>query len=197
MSKEITFTHVNIRQSITILIGKIFAIDFIAAVILIALYYGIIISGATPEEIAIQGTILFLILFIIVGIVKLVLDGYVILSWLNEYYEITPEYIIHKRGIIFKKTEKYKVDLVRAMDVQDSFIGQLFNFATITLYDIRLKKYLDMYLIHNANRYAKIIQHLRPDVEVSTDEVRMSLRNRQDEELVENVSGDIEEQANR
>lgn len=197
MSKEITLTHVNIRQSITILIGKIFAIDLIAAIILIALYYGIIISGATPQEVAIQGTILFLLLFIVVGIVKVALDGYVILSWLNEYYEITPEYIIHKRGIIFKKTEKYKIDLVRSMDVQDSFIGQLFNFATITLYDIRLKKYLDMYLIHNANRYAKIIQHLRPDVEVSTDEVRMSLKGSQEEELEENVSEDIKEQADR
>ena len=66
----------------------------------------------------------------------------------------------------------YNIDKVRAIDVQDSFLGELFNFATITLYDLRLRKYLDMYLIHNPRRYEKILKTLKPDLEAKEDRIR-------------------------
>lgn len=180
MEKSITLTHVNIRQSIAVLLAKIFTIDVIATVIVIILYFAVA-KGQQTIEVNIPSDYLFLISLISVGVIKLLINIYVILSWLNEYYEITPDYIYHKSGIIFKKTEQYKVDLIREMEVNDTFIGELFNFATVTLYDIRLKKYLDMYLIHNADRYAKIMKQLRPDIELKKDRVRMSLREKDED----------------
>lgn len=195
MEKSITLTHVNIRQSISILIGKIFVIDLIAAVIVLIFYF-VLSQSPQVTDIPLANMYIFLIVFVVIGLIKLCFDGFVILSWLNEYYEITPEYIYHKSGIIFKKTEQYRVDLVRAMDVNDSFIGQLFNFATITLYDIRLKKYMDLYMIHNAKRYAKIFKQLRPKVETKKDEIRTSFSST-DEDMDELEMGedDLEDKA--
>jgi hypothetical protein len=134
------------------------------------------------QEISIQPEV-FIVTFGFLGIMKIVFDIYIILKWLHEYYEITPENVIHKKGIIFRKTEQYGLDKVRMMDIQDSFIGELFNFATITLYDIRLNKYLDMYLIHNPDRYANILKKLRPHIEVKKDRVWLPFLKREERDI--------------
>ena len=168
---EITLTNVNIRQSISILLAKLIFIDIVAAVIVIAIYFGLV-TGGNILNYNNANTIIFLSFFLAVGAVKLTVDALAILLWLNEYYEITPEHIVHKKGIFFRKKEQYRIDHVRMIDVQDSFYGEILNFGTITLYDIRLEKYLDMYLIHNPRRYAKILLQLQPTIEMKEDHVR-------------------------
>ena len=169
-ASKITLTYLNVRQSIVILIAKLVTIDVVLAFLVIGVYFLITRNSALLENVTFA-SILFLGFFIIAGIFKIVLGCYVVLLWLNEYYEITPEYVVHKKGIIFKKQEQYRIDHVRRIDVEDTFLGELLNFATITLYDIRLNRYMDMYLIHNARRYAKIFQQLRPEIEMKEDHV--------------------------
>ncbi|MGE5041495.1 MAG: PH domain-containing protein [Candidatus Levyibacteriota bacterium] len=172
MNKEITLTHLNIRQSISILLAKLIFIDILAAVIVTAVYFGIVTGGnwLNYNE---ANTILFLSTFLGTGLLKIIADAAIILLWLNEYYEITPDYIIHKKGIIFRKTEQYRISNVRMMDVADTFFGELLNYGTVTLFDIRLEKYLDMFMIHNPDRYAKVLKQLRPEIEMKEDRMRM------------------------
>lgn len=167
---KIALTYLNIRQSIAILIARLVVIDILLAVIVIFSYYLIIESGLVLSNVGL-GFWIFITLFGLTGLSKILITIYVVLLWLNEYYEITPEYIYYKRGIIFRKSEQYRIDHIRRITVEDSFLGQMFNFATITLYDIRFQKYLDLYLIHNARRYAKVLQELRPDIEIKEDHV--------------------------
>jgi hypothetical protein len=179
---EITVTNLNIRQSIVVLLFKLVLIDLILAFVVIGLYY-LMVQGEQLEIAASRDTLLFLSVFTILGIVKIGLTIYVVLQWLNEYYELSPDYISHKSGIVYRKTEKYKLSLVRAMDVQDSFFGEIFNFATISLFDIRMNKYLDMYLIHNAHRYARILKKLRPTIEIKKEDIRLPFLPDQGEDL--------------
>ncbi|MBP9718909.1 MAG: PH domain-containing protein [Candidatus Levybacteria bacterium] len=169
---KLTLTNLNIRQSIAVLLTKLIFIDVILAIAVIGFYF-ILVKGEQILPTASSNSSLFLSVFIGFGILKIFLTIYIVLSWLNEYYEITPEHIFHKKGIIFTKTEQYELDKIRMMDIQDNFIGELCNFATITLYDIRLSKYLDMYLIHNPHRYASVLKTLRPHIEIKKDRVRL------------------------
>lgn len=182
MSERITLTHLNIRQSIVILLGKLVVIDIIAAVIIISFYFLLIQGGAFTSS-AIESTTIFLIAFGAVGIFKIIFGIYIVLLWLNEYYEITPENIVHKKGIFFRKSERYELEKVRMIDVQDSLLGELFNFATITLYDIRLQKYTDMYLIHNPKRYVKVLKTLNPHIELKEDSVRLPFKKKQTDDI--------------
>lgn len=167
---RITLSYLNIRQSISILIARLILIDLLLAAVVISAYFLVVQAGFFIHSPG-YGSIFFLSIFGAIGLIKVFVTAYVVLLWLNEYYEITPEYIYYKRGLIFKKTEQYRIDHIRRINVEDSFIGELFNFATITLYDIRFQKYLDMYLIHNARRYAKILQQLQPEIEIKEDHV--------------------------
>lgn len=168
--EKITLTYLNIRQSIAILIARLVLIDIVLAVIVIGAYYIVFQSGLVLNNLGL-GFWIFISIFGLIGLVKILITIYIVLLWLNEYYEITPEYIYHKSGIIFRKSEQYRIDHIRRITVEDSFLGEMFNFATITLYDIRFQKYLDMYLIHNARRYAKVLQELRPEIEIKEDHV--------------------------
>lgn len=179
--KHLTLTYLNIRQSIAILISKLVLIDFILAGIIISFYYFLVLSDQYTTSGLSRNVIIFLIAFGIVGVFKTILTAYVVLRWLNEYYEITPEYIVHKHGLIFKKQEQYRIDHIRRIIVQDSFLGGLLNYGTITLYDLRLNKTLDLYLIHNARRYAKVLKALLPELEMKEDKVWIPFR--EEEEL--------------
>lgn len=168
--KRLTVTYLNIRQSIAILISKLVLIDLILAVIIISFYF-LLVEGDQYIAGLSGNAVIFLVAFSLAGISKTFLTAYVVLKWLNEYYEVTPEYIVYKHGLIFKKQEHYRLDHVRRMEIQDSFLGEMFNFGTITLFDIRFNKYLDLYLIHNARRYAKVLKQLLPDLEIKEDHV--------------------------
>lgn len=186
---KITLTHLNIRQSIAVLLTKLIFIDCLLSVTVVGFYF-ILVQGDQIISALSSNASLFLGVFFGLGITKVFLTMYIVLSWLNEYYEITPENIIHKKGIIFTKTEQYALDKIRTMDIQDNLIGELCNFATITLYDIRLNKYLDMYLIHNPQRYTAILKALRPHIEMRKDHIRLPFipqRENDKEEQEENI----------
>ena len=178
-AREITLTYLNVRQSIAILISRLILIDVLVAILIIISYVALI-TGGNLINYNEANTPMFLSIFTVLGIIKVVISAYVVLEWLNEYYEITPDHIVHKSGIIFRKTEQYRLDHVRGMDVADSFLGEIFNFATVTLYDIRMNKYLDMYLIHNARRYAKVLKQLRPHIEMREDRVWIPMVNKEE-----------------
>lgn len=172
---KITLTYLNVRQSIAILLVKLVLLDLLLATVVITFYFSLVQGGKFVEGFA-ESVFLFLIIFIVIGIIKIIITTYVVLQWLFEYYEITPEYVIHRHGIIFRKQEHYNIETIRGMDIKDSLLGQLFNFATITLYDEYLNRRLDMQLIHNAKRYGKIFKELQPKIELKEDQVWVPLK---------------------
>ena len=172
MGSGITLAHLNIRQSITILLARLVSIDIIVAVLLIGFYWGLTF---VQDYLGINSwqTFIFLIGFILSGIFKISITIWIVLLWLNEYYEITQEYIVHKKGVIFHHSQEYRIDQIRRIEIEDSLLGEIFNYSTVTLYDIRLNKTLQMYLIHNPRRYVKVLQSLKPNIEVETDHTRL------------------------
>lgn len=167
--KEITLTYLNIRQSITILLAKLFFVDFLTAVLVVFSYYSIV-KGGEITNYKTEYTPIFLLIFATLGILKIAADIYVVLQWLFEYYEITPTFISHKKGVIFRAEEKYQLNNVREIAISDSLLGEIFNFGTITVYDLRRQKYFDMYLIHNPQRYAEVLSKLKPNIELKNEE---------------------------
>ncbi len=180
--KRITLTYLNLRQSISVLIAKLIATDIIMAFVVIFFYY-LLVNGRDIFAWLPSNAPLFLVVFTIAGLIKIWLNIFTVLLWLNEYYEITPEYVVHRKGVFFKKQFRYRLEYVRMMKVVDNFIGELFNFGTITLYDIRLNKYLDMYLIHNPRRYAAIFRQLYPKLEIKEDHVWIPFKKKSPEDI--------------
>jgi hypothetical protein len=155
---NITVTHMNIRESISILLFKVITLDLMAAVFTV-LFFTLVSFSPTSSitEKVLSFNVLF---FVVLGLLKISFTVYVVLLWMNEYYEITPTAIIHKKGLVYRDIQHYELEYVRTIKVYQSLIGRIFNFGTIELHDIRRNKRVEMYLIHNPHRYVRILEKL-------------------------------------
>lgn len=162
--KKIYVSHLTVRESISILILKIILLDIITAALFMfshSFFFNTDISQNLGVNVVIYNNTVFSILVIL----KISMTIYLVFAWLNEFYEITPEYILYKKGIFFRRVKKHDIALIRSLKVKHGIIGRLLNFGTISLLDIRLNTDINLYMIHNPLKYLRILEELIPDLE--------------------------------
>lgn len=157
-------THLTVRQSITILVLKIVTIDIVAAAIFL-FSYSVIFNTVVSATLDLEPNSYNRVVFLVLVFLKISLTLYLVLRWLNEFYEIKPNEIIHKSGIIFRKVKRHDLALIRQAQIKRGLIARLLNYGTIDLYDIRLQKEIELYLIHNPIKYLHILETIIPDLE--------------------------------
>lgn len=161
ITKELEVTHVNIRLSISFLLLKLLFIELIAAVFVVSFHTVMLSDILTNFNFEIR--FFNIPLFVILVAIKTAATIYVLLQWLNEYYEISPILIMHRSGVFFKHEQKYPLAHMKIVEVNQSFFGRILNYGTISLLDpIRIER-MDMYLIHNPLRYAAILEEQMPE----------------------------------
>jgi len=173
LDNKIVVTHINIRQSVSILVIKLIVLEIIAAVLLL-IFSSVLFNVQDLGIIGLSSTQIFGISSILLlGVVlKMFLTVYVVLLWLNEYYEVRTDEIFHRSGIFFKKTSQYTMSHIKYAEVFQGVFGKLLNYGTVTLFDQRRNRYMDMFLIHNPMRYTKILEDIIPDLDEEKKLVR-------------------------
>ncbi len=158
IERKIEVSHVNIRQSISLLVIKLLILDFLAAFFMLAFCVPVQCFNAPLFD--------FDFLFFLMGtVIKMSLSFYTVFQWVNNYYEINTETISHHSGFIYEKKEKYYIKHIREIGIDQGLLGKFLNFGTIELYNWDLKRYQYLYLIHNPMKYYRIIKQLRPNVD--------------------------------
>ena len=61
------------------------------------------------------------------------------------------------------------------MNISENFIGEILNCGTITIYDMYMREYLSLYLIHNPVRYIRVLETLKPNIEIKKQETIVPL----------------------
>jgi len=160
---EISVSHVNIRQSISILVMKIIFLEFMG---LITFLMSCRIVGCEESPLFIQ------IASILISGFKLTLFIYTIYRWVTEYYEITPYKVIHRKGLFFQKKEMYYFKHISAVNYDQSFFGRMFNYGSLTLHDWELEKDVCLYLVHNPKKYYLLLKKLNPSMDEADQTIR-------------------------
>lgn len=164
-------THVNVRQSIVLLIFRLLFLEFFFTAISISLNLILITD---------HYTLIDQFFAIALSVAQAFFIVYVIYRWLNEYYEIRSDMIIHRKGFFFVKEERYHFNHISSLKFEQSMLGKIFNFATVSLYHWEFEKYLPLYLIHNPRKYARLILHLNPTLDDEQHIFQMPERNEPD-----------------
>lgn len=169
--KKIEVTHINIRQSISFLLLKLLFVDLLTALFVIVFFSSIFAPQLTNEfkiEIVSFNKLYFGLLFV----VKTFLTIFVVLQWLNEYYEITAERINYRRGVLWRSEDSHDFLDIKSLKLQQGMLGKVFNYGTIQFFDWKERETKTVYLIHNPHRYFKILQGLIPDAEIEKRMIR-------------------------
>ena len=162
--KGIFVSHLTVMQSITILVFKLILIDIITAAIFLV-FHSILFSTDVSKGLNIDPNVYNTLVFLVLIAGKIILTVFLVFEWLNEYYEIKPNEIIYRRGILFRRVTKQDLALVRALKVERGFLATFLNYGTINLYDIRLNRDIRLYMIHNPLKYLRILESIIPDLE--------------------------------
>lgn len=179
--KRIVVTHVNVRQSIVFLITKLIVLDVLATFIALVFFSPLII----PLSIEIKTQIITynILYFGLLLFGKIALTLFIVLEWLNEYYEITPTKIFYRRGIIWRKEDAYDISLkstrITSIGIQQGLMGRTFNYGTLFFYDRGVYKYYYLYYIHNPLRYLEILHTLLPNADIEKELIREHIRDKE------------------
>lgn len=177
--KKIAVTHLNIRQSIFFLLLKLVILDLIA-VFFILIFFSSVSAPFVSESVKLQIVANNMPFFLLLGFIKIVVTLFIVVQWLNTYYEIWPNSIIHKKGIIWKKEEKYPFGHIRLIKIEQGILGRLLTYGTLSLYDYSLRRYASLYLIHNPIKYFHILDGLVPKAEKEREILREKLIGREE-----------------
>lgn len=179
--KEIIVSHVTIRQSISLLLLKLIILEVIFSAIFI-FFHPVLFSSQLADIISYFSSynILF---FLIAVVIKIVLTFYIVLAWLNEYYEITSSAVRHRKGIIFVRKEQLALADIQSITLHQGLIGKFLNFGTLSLFDWKWRKHEYLYAIHNPTKYLDIIEDLLPGIDEEKDVFIREHIFREDKEL--------------
>lgn len=169
--KNIVITHVTIRQSISFLVLRLLSIEIMAAIAIIV-FHTLILRSDIRQLVGDDILIFNIPLFILLVVIKTVITIFVIIQWLNEYYEITTKDIVHRRGLILKKEERHLLQHIGSVSIEQGVFGRIFNFGTLKLFNWTKEKYVYLYLIHNPMKYLHIMEELLHDADKSKRTVR-------------------------
>ncbi len=164
--KNIVITHVTIRQSISFLLLRLLSIEIVAAVATIV-FHTLILRSDIRQLVGDDILIFNIPLFIILVVLKTITTIFVIIQWLNEYYEITTKDIVYRKGLILKKEERYLLQHIGSITLEQGLFGRIFNFGTLKLFNWTKEKYIYLYLIHNPMKYLHIMEELLPEADKS------------------------------
>ncbi len=171
---QIIVTHLTIRQSIFFLHLRLVTIEILAAFGLI-LFLTLVFSPEVSQRLGENILVFNIPIFITMLAIKSFLTIFVIVSWLNQYYEIKPKEIVLKKGLIFKQEERFMLMHIGSVELDQGIFGRMFNFGTLKLFNWTSEKYEYLYLIHNPFKYQKILEDLLPDADKSENIVRKHL----------------------
>jgi len=82
------------------------------------------------------------------------------IKWTTEYAEITKEGVSKHSGILHKEEQKYACNFIEGVKLDQSFLGMLFNYGTVELYDPALKEQVYLSNIASPKKYSEIIQKI-------------------------------------
>ncbi len=167
-------SHITIRQSISFLLIRLVVLEVVSVL-------GLILSLVFFFNPQIQDRLGDLILYVnipffcFVIILKTIVMLMVIIRWLNEYYEITPKYVIHKRGFFFKKEERYTLVHLGKVRLEQGLLGRLLNYGNVKVFNWALEKEITLYLVHNPTKAVKVLKDLLPETDEEKETIREHL----------------------
>lgn len=167
----ISFKHVNVRQSIFLLLIKLVTVEVITAVVIIV-FHSAMFAIKDLQNSAAPAIPFNIYIFLVLASLKMLLTGYIILEWYDEYYEISTTDVGHRKGFFFKRHETVKLEHLTSVKLEQGIIGKLFNYGTIRVHDWFQNRDYFLYQIHDPRKYERVLVHLMPTADHSRKTIR-------------------------
>lgn len=150
--------RITFRESIVLI-----AIRLIAAEILFAILFlvSLTITSYLGKFFILDNPFYFYLAFIGgLALLDVVIIFSIVLKWYFEYTDITRTAIIKHRGILYRKEQTFACNFIETITLNQDFMGMIFNYGTLELFDPALKEPIYLYNIASPKRYSDVIKKI-------------------------------------
>jgi membrane protein YdbS with pleckstrin-like domain len=156
---------VVIRRSIALFIIRIILLELLFEIIYLT-WRGVIhfLPFSLETTIVLNGISILLFLVFITLVQNLILIG-MALRWVNDYYEIRSDELVHIKGILSKTESAYPYRDIQSITIHQGFFGRIFNYGDVSLYIPTLGHDLHFNEISDPNKFAELIKSANPSFE--------------------------------
>ena len=154
-----------IRRSVALFAIRVILLELIFEVIYLTwrtlIHY---LPFSLETVIALNGVsiIFFLLLVTVIQNIFLI---YIVLRWVNDYYEIGPDEIAHVTGTLSRTRKSYPYRDIQSITVHQGFMGRLFKYGEINLYIPTLGHDLHFKEVSNPSRFVELLKGADPSLE--------------------------------
>lgn len=158
LAQEPELGKIILRESVVLVIIRLIFTEALFGSSLLALS---IVSSYINSYISISYlSVFYFIVFLGAFFINIWVVLLVAIKWSTEYSEVSKDGVIKHSGILHKKNQKYVCSFVEGVKVEQSFLGMLFNYGTIELYDPSLKEQVCISNVAKPKKYSEIIQKI-------------------------------------
>lgn len=151
-----------LRRSIFYLIITLIAIELFFDLLFLGLRFALMIV-VLPSDIAKTVTYLSFSVFSSYSVLKAIFMLYLAIRWVTTRYELYDGEVRFKHGIVLKQEKIYMCTYTQEVVTSQGFLGRIFNFGTIELYNPVLKESVYIDSIPNPTKYTEMIKNGLPD----------------------------------
>ncbi len=126
-----------IRESFVLFLIKITSILIVSDLVYAVINYILLEEFFLNHELPFNLHDMTAYILILLHLVKTVLQVWGISSvvhrWIGNSYQITEKHLVHHEGVLSSREQIYDLDIVRSVSVQQSLLGRMFKYGTVSI----------------------------------------------------------------
>ena len=155
---ELQFKKLIFRESVALIAIRLIGMELLFA---FSIFLAVVILSFIGSYFKIQDLFSeYLMILLTLLMINIVIVFFIVVKWYFEYTELSREGITRFSGIIHKKVKKYACNFVEIITLDQSFLGLIFNYGTLELYDPALKEQIYLTNITDPKKNSKTIEEI-------------------------------------
>lgn len=155
---DIQFKKLIFRESVALIAIRLIGMELLFA---FSFFLAVVVLSFIGSYFKIQDLFSeYLMILLTLLIINIVIVFFIVLKWYFEYTELSREGLTRFSGIIHKKVKKYACNFVEIITLDQSFLGLIFNYGTLELYDPALKEQIYLTNITDPKKNSKTVEKI-------------------------------------
>lgn len=154
-----------IRKSVVLFVLRIIALELLFELVYISWRTGIHFLPFALETVITLNAVSIVLFLVFVTIVQNIILVFIAWKWVNDFYEIRPDEIVHVTGLISRTEKAYPYRDIQSITIHQGFLGRVFNYGSISLYIPTLGYELSFNEISSPQKFVELVKSANPKLE--------------------------------
>ena len=164
MKNSVPFPLLPIRRSVALFALRVILLELIFEVIYLSWRTLIHYLPFSLDTVVTLNGISIIFFLILITVIQNIILVYIVLSWVNDFYEIGSKEITHVTGIFSKTRRSYPYRDIQSITVHQGFMGRLLNYGEINLYIPTLGHDLHFREVASPRRFVELVKEANPNL---------------------------------